>query len=436
MAKVRKVLLTIMVVGGTLFAASFSTAGIALADSVGQCNLTPGNTITSPSEELSALSQEGVLQQATSQVYSPAGYTHGNAGDMSVSQWFGKKVVETNSYGGFFGKDYMCHNGVMSVFDEKGYESNTKVFAVLPNGYNKSNSSTHRTKQFTERKVVGVWFIGLGTCANPNLARGRIVIWVKKHKKPAKKKPAPKKPTPTIPTLSCPASYSYVAALASCVQQTNNASQECAGKGGVSSGSGVNFTCTIIQINGNCSNINVYNGNNIQVESHQEGNCNVKIEEPPVVEKCPEGYSGTPPYCVAPKCPEGYKGVPPHCEKPEEKALPIKLSNLRKLEAKDKGEAATPGGTEPITVELSDPAGDSVELIFNDEFGHFQTSTIVVNKSGKYQETLVIPKDVGLEEDTYWVTATDLKTGQETSTENWTYGIKPAKEKESEEEFY
>jgi hypothetical protein len=74
-----------------------------------------------------------------------------------------------------------------------------------------------------------------------------------------------------VPQPSVPSGY-VVDVAGNCVQQTNNAEQNCKASGG--SWNGATQLCTIIQVNGNCSNIIVVNGSNNTVSSSQQGNCN------------------------------------------------------------------------------------------------------------------------------------------------------------------
>jgi hypothetical protein len=102
-------------------------------------------------------------------------------------------------------------------------------------------------------------------------------------------------PVPPGPSLTCPTGYALNSqgicvqivvgcsagqvkdAMGNCVTQTNTAEQNCRSKGG--SWDSVQLTCTIIQVNGNCSNIIVINGDNNVVSNTQQGNCN--ITQPP-----------------------------------------------------------------------------------------------------------------------------------------------------------
>lgn len=79
-----------------------------------------------------------------------------------------------------------------------------------------------------------------------------------------------------------------------CVSQSNAAEQNCKAIGGTFNGA--TQLCTIIQINGNCSNITVVNGSGNVVNVTQEGNCNSSPPPP----TCPPGSIGTPPSCVWP----------------------------------------------------------------------------------------------------------------------------------------
>lgn len=75
-------------------------------------------------------------------------------------------------------------------------------------------------------------------------------------------------------------------AIGNCVTQTNNAEQRCIEQGGSYNSNTItgDVTCTIIQVNGNCSNIIVVNGSGNVISSTQEGNCNVSPPPP----TCPD----------------------------------------------------------------------------------------------------------------------------------------------------
>ena len=68
-----------------------------------------------------------------------------------------------------------------------------------------------------------------------------------------------------------------------CVTQTNTAEQNCKAVGGTFNGA--TQLCTIIQVNGSCSNIIIVNGSGNTVNSYQEGNCNT---QPPPVDHKPQ----------------------------------------------------------------------------------------------------------------------------------------------------
>lgn len=70
-----------------------------------------------------------------------------------------------------------------------------------------------------------------------------------------------------------------------CVTQTNTAEQNCKAMGGTYNGN--NSMCTIIQVNGNCSNITIINGSDDTTTTHQEGNCNTNVTPPPPANRPP-----------------------------------------------------------------------------------------------------------------------------------------------------
>ena len=72
-------------------------------------------------------------------------------------------------------------------------------------------------------------------------------------------------------------------AIGNCVTQTNNAEQRCIEQGGSYNSNTItgDVTCTIIQVNGNCSNIIVVNGSGNVISSTQEGNCNQNPSDEP-----------------------------------------------------------------------------------------------------------------------------------------------------------
>src|SRR5579884_3634856 len=136
MAKVRNIVLTLLVVGGTIFAV---LPGSAMADSHGQCNLFFGNELHSVGQWLSALETEGVLGQAGSKVFSGAGY-HAVDGQ-SPRKWAEQRVVLIRTLNSYTGMDYSCRNGELSEWMVTTNSAGTPTFATLPYQYNKYNSS-------------------------------------------------------------------------------------------------------------------------------------------------------------------------------------------------------------------------------------------------------------------------------------------------------
>jgi hypothetical protein len=75
-----------------------------------------------------------------------------------------------------------------------------------------------------------------------------------------------------VQTNNCPVSGQVHDANGNCVNQSNAAEQNCKAAGGTyNNNTGL---CTIIQVNGNCSNIIVINGSGNTVSNTQGGNCN------------------------------------------------------------------------------------------------------------------------------------------------------------------
>lgn len=87
-----------------------------------------------------------------------------------------------------------------------------------------------------------------------------------------------------VVSVNCP-SGTFKDANGNCVAQTNTAALNCQQQAKAYPGATVSFnndtlTCTIIQVNGNCSNITVIVGGG-SPQVHQEGNCNTTSPPPP-----------------------------------------------------------------------------------------------------------------------------------------------------------
>jgi hypothetical protein len=315
--KVMRILvLTIIVMGGAIFA----TSGVASADSIGQCNLHPGNTMTSVSDWQHTLSEEDVINQTkTKEIFKWAGL---NPVDQSVGQWVKERVMLGKVVRPFSGKDYGCRDGKVFSAGHTSYAAGKEVLFVLSKKYAKSEVSIHRTTTFSKAVKLWVKITGLGNCANAYEGEGWVVIYVRAHNKP--KSHIKVTETPAV-SVSCKAGE-VVASNGSCVTQTNTSTQTC-GNSQVKSST----ECLTIQINNNCGEVAVgstitQGGENCQtnIEVKEEPKCangetgTYPHCEKPSEPKCAEGETGTYPHCEKPKCPEGYKGTYPHCEKPSE----------------------------------------------------------------------------------------------------------------------
>ncbi|HUC87339.1 MAG TPA: hypothetical protein VMR75_03410 [Candidatus Saccharimonadales bacterium] len=162
-----------------------------------------------------------------------------------------------------------------------------------------------------------------------------IRIWVHRHKK-VTPKPKPKPtvtppapvvtPPPPTPAPQAPTCLvGQVMTASGCANQENHAEQHCLEQGG-SWNSGTAL-CTIIQVNGNCSNIIVINGSGDTVNNYQEGNCKTEEKKTPTCAEADE--VGTYPDCRPHTCEElgncpppktcaekGEVGAYPNCHKP------------------------------------------------------------------------------------------------------------------------
>jgi hypothetical protein len=385
--KVMRILvLTIIVMGGAIFA----TSGVASADSIGQCNLHPGNTMTSVSDWQHTLSEEDVINQTkTKEIFKWAGL---NPVDQSVGQWVKERVMLGKVVRPFSGKDYGCRDGKVFSAGHTSYAAGKEVLFVLSKKYAKSEVSIHRTTTFSKAVKLWVKITGLGNCANAYEGEGWVVIYVRAHNKP--KSHIKVTETPAV-SVSCKAGE-VVASNGSCVTQTNTSTQTC-GNSQVKSST----ECLTIQINNNCGEVAVgstitQGGENCQtnIEVKEEPKCangetgTYPHCEKPSEPKCAEGETGTYPHCEKPKCPEGYKGTYPHCEKPSEpkcaegetgtyphcekpKPQPPNVKNQYKIQEvyiSEPGKPRTILGCATAT----GPIGDPLVVIFYAEYGKFQ----------------------------------------------------------------
>jgi hypothetical protein len=117
-----------------------------------------------------------------------------------------------------------------------------------------------------------------------------------------------------------------------CVTQTNTAEQNCKAIGGTFNGA--TQLCTIIQVNGNCSNIIVINGSGNTISNSQAGNCN---SSPP------------------PSCPAGTTGVYPNCQ-------PVKVDHPPVVNIMGSPAHLYVGGNAYVWIEASDSDGDAVSV--------------------------------------------------------------------------
>ena len=176
------------------FVAVFAiNASAAMANSVGQCNVTPGNTVTSTSEWQSVLRKEGVTKQASKKVFGKAGY---HSVDQSLNQWLTQRVIRTKAAKPFSAIDYGCRNKKLFSVGKRSYAKGKGIFAVLPKAYSKKDFSTKKTKVFTLKKTITVITIGLDDCGNPVYGYAKIIIWIVKVKTPPVKPPTTVTPPP------------------------------------------------------------------------------------------------------------------------------------------------------------------------------------------------------------------------------------------------
>lgn len=119
-----------------------------------------------------------------------------------------------------------------------------------------------------------------------NHASGKMLVKRKGHSKPKhkpKKKPAKKKPTTPAQSNNCALLGLGVGVNGNCVNQNNEAKQDCKTVGGTNTGD--QQACTQIQINNNCGNVVVVNGSDNNVSSSQGSNC-VTVVNPPCTTDC------------------------------------------------------------------------------------------------------------------------------------------------------
>jgi hypothetical protein len=356
MAKVmqRNIVLILLLVGGTFFAAS----AVASADSIGQCNLSEGNTMTSITEWQNTLSQEGVLNQAKTEVFSKGGYF---SGDQSISQWMGERVMMGNARQGFSGNDYGCRDGSLFGAGHRSYPAGKEVFYVLPGKYSKSNVSRRKTKTFSKAVPLPAKVIGFPNCANPFEATITIVIYVRNSPKPKphpKPKPIPTPvPTPTpapVPTPTTPAPTPPPTVV--------NCSNVNTGSGTISSGT----VCS------HCVGVDV---------------CNTETPTPPSPETCVPPTVGTPPNC-------------------KEKPYPFNLEPPQEF---------YPNETGVICTNVHAPKGDILKVYFHAKYGQFTEAeafqSTAYTGENSYCERYKASSEYLPQGDKYWVEVQDITTG-------------------------
>jgi hypothetical protein len=182
----------------TLLATLILTPANASANSVGQCNVTPGNAITSTTEWTSVLTKERALSGAKSMVFKRAGF---DSTDQTAGQWLKQRVVLANASKAFGGQDYMCR-GKLKKYKKTHYAKGKKIFGVLPKSLDKTDFSLHKSKKFPIAKTITVIVIGLPDCGNPYWGRVTIVIYVPKGSE-SKPKPKEKCSTCTDSAADC-----------------------------------------------------------------------------------------------------------------------------------------------------------------------------------------------------------------------------------------
>jgi hypothetical protein len=325
-------ILTTLVIA-TVAVMGFSVAS-ASADSLGQCNEHSGNVAHSTQQWEQFLAHEGVLGEAESQVFAPAGYNHF---DQTVSEWLTKRVMIGNAVKPFSGPDKGC-NGHLFGAGTRSYEKGKSMFWVLPKQYKKStkgspgNFATHHTKTFSRRIVIEVFGIGMPECGNPIPVEIKVEIWVKArphhphHKKPAPETPVPPK-TPATETPGCNSTNSGVVAGVGAVQGScNKVEVKCEGANSCQTKTEVE--CPSASSGGTAT------GNSTGGSSTSSTSCEHKPEPP---KTCAEKSEvGNYPECHPPTCQE--EG---NCPKPKtcvEEGLIGEYPNCRERTCQEKGD--------------------------------------------------------------------------------------------------
>jgi hypothetical protein len=208
-------------------------------------------------------------------------YKHNPGAASMLKKWLSShKVYEFHADQGL--NQYLEQSNVRVFNAPSGYVLDKNTYC--PNGPNGGYSDYTGNKGNMSGRPM-LWFCNKAGKCFPilkgycrNAVKGPPVVKHPPKKKPPKKKPPkckchhkhkkPKKP-------SCEA-MGMITVAGNCVQQSNNAKQECEAKvGGTWNGN----QCSIIQINANCSNVVV--GNEPGSTVNQGGNCNTTIEEGP-----------------------------------------------------------------------------------------------------------------------------------------------------------
>lgn len=399
------------------------TVASASADSHGQCNERFGNVAHSTSQWEHMLSSEGVLGEAESQIFASAGFNHF---DQTVSQWLSQRVMIGSAVKAFRGPDKGCENGHLFDAHMRSYEKGKSMFWVLPKQYKKSrkgspgNFATHRTKTFSRRIVIRVKAIGMPECGNPIPVEIVVEIWVQvSHKKPVKKPVVPVTPPPPAVTPPPPAApivcvAPLVMTASGCANQENHAEQHCLEQGGNwNSGTAL---CTIIQVNGNCSNIIVINGSGNTVNNYQEGNCKVEEKKTPTCLEADE--VGTFPNCRPRTCEE--LGT---CKPPPSPPKIVSVSTINDVDAT--------GFSENFCVTVEMPGSDTGTLIMSPRYGNFGLlgGKVTFTVSGIMEEcvTYYAPTEVPPGgKDKMTVTLRDNNTGTPATPDEQEFRINPA----------
>ncbi len=256
-------------------------ANTASANSRGQCNVSPGNTVTSTSEWLGVLRKEGVTGQV-GRVFNSAGY---RSYDQNLRQWMSQRVIRTKSHRSFRAVDYGCRGGNLFSVGIRSYGKGKQIFVVMPLKYSKADFRTRKSGGYTKKVAISVKVIGLSDCGNPVIGTTTIIVWVKgsKPSSPSKPKPTPKPtpaPTPEV-VVSCPTGTNWNGSQ--CVGNVNQAEQDCrATVGGTWNGD----MCVNTQTNNNCGNTNVGSGNNASGDNCNTTNICSNVNSPAGVVNC------------------------------------------------------------------------------------------------------------------------------------------------------